>query len=47
MTAASMQTKAAGERQVISLPVSEGLVSLRGLSPQRLRFELPGQAMQS
>ena len=40
MTAASMQTQAAGDRQVISLPVSEGLVSLRGLSPQRLRFEL-------
>jgi len=35
-----MQTQAAGDRQVISLPVSEGLVSLRGLSPQRLRFEL-------
>ena len=40
MTAASMHNQAAGERQVITLPVSDGLISLRGLSPQRLRFEL-------
>lgn len=35
-----MHNQAAGERQVITLPVSDGLISLRGLSPQRLRFEL-------
>ncbi len=28
------------ERQTINLPIAEGLICLRGLSPQRLRFEL-------
>ena len=28
------------KRQTISIPIEVGLISLRGLSPQRLRFEL-------
>ena len=35
-----MPIQATDARQVINLPVSAGLVSLRGLSPQRLRFEV-------
>ena len=31
---------AAAQRTVITLPIEKGLISLRGLSPQRLRFEL-------
>ena len=31
---------ASADRQVISLPIDKGLICLRGLSPQRLRFEL-------
>ena len=40
MTSTPQQPSSSDARQVISLPVSEGLISLRGLSPQRLRFEL-------
>ncbi|MFL0769536.1 MAG: flavin reductase [Prochlorococcus sp.] len=29
-----------GDRQLLSIPIESGLLSLRGLSPQRLRFEL-------
>ena len=28
------------ERRVIQLPIEPGLICLRGLSPQRLRFEV-------
>ena len=28
------------DRQVIQLPLDEGLICLRGLSPRRLRFEV-------
>ena len=31
---------ASADRQVITLPIDKGLICLRGLSPQRLRFEL-------
>ena len=31
---------AISQRQTISIPIEAGLLSLRGLSPQRLRFEL-------
>ncbi|GEM_PF-4646730 len=31
---------AISQRQTINIPIEAGLISLRGLSPQRLRFEL-------
>ena len=40
MTTAMTDSERAGERRVVLLPIAEGLQSLRGLSPQRLRFEL-------
>ena len=40
MAETSAPTAAASQRDVITLPISPGLVCLRGLSPQRLRFEL-------
>ena len=33
-------SSASADHQVITLPVDRGVVCLRGLSPQRLRFEL-------
>ncbi|MEB3176564.1 MAG: hypothetical protein VKJ87_03085, partial [Synechococcus sp.] len=33
-------TKASDGRSVLQLPLEEGLVCLRGLSPRRLRFEV-------
>ena len=40
MAAASTAAIESSERQVVALPIDEGVTSLRGLSPQRLRFEL-------
>ena len=40
MAAASTATTESSERQVVALPIDEGVTSIRGLSPQRLRFEL-------
>ena len=40
MASRPQQPSSGDARQVITLPVSDGLISLRGLSPQRLRFEL-------
>ena len=40
MASTPQQPSGSDARQVITLPVSDGLISLRGLSPQRLRFEL-------
>lgn len=40
MATAITDSERAGERRVVLLPIAEGLQSLRGLSPQRLRFEL-------
>ena len=40
MAVTSAPTAPASQRDVITLPISPGLVCLRGLSPQRLRFEL-------
>ncbi len=36
----SSNEKLANELKIITLPIEQGLVSLRGLSPNRLRFEL-------
>ena len=40
MASTPQQPSSSDARQVVSLPVGDGLISLRGLSPQRLRFEL-------
>ena len=40
MATSNLEAPAAVTRQVIQLPIDEGLTCLRGLSPQRLRFEL-------
>ena len=40
MAISNLTVPASGTRQVISLPIDDGLTCLRGLSPQRLRFEL-------
>ena len=40
MATSKLKAPAAATRQVISLPIDDGLTCLRGLSPQRLRFEL-------
>ena len=40
MATSNLEAPVAVSRQVISLPIDEGLTCLRGLSPQRLRFEL-------
>ena len=40
MATSNLESPAAATRQVISLPIDDGLTCLRGLSPQRLRFEL-------
>jgi len=40
MATSNLEAPAATTRQVISLPIDDGLTCLRGLSPQRLRFEL-------
>ena len=40
MTAATMENRASDQCQVLNLPITNGLISLRALSPQRLRFEL-------
>jgi len=40
METSSMESGGVSGRQVITLPIEPGLISLRGLSPQRLRFEL-------
>ena len=40
MATSNLGAPTAVSRQVISLPIDDGLTCLRGLSPQRLRFEL-------
>ena len=40
MTTASASLQDSSGREVIDLPLDRGLIALRGLSPQRLRFEL-------
>ena len=40
MASTPQQPSSSDARQVVNLPVGDGLISLRGLSPQRLRFEL-------
>ena len=40
MATSNLEAPAATTRQVISLAIDDGLTCLRGLSPQRLRFEL-------
>ena len=40
MATSNLEAPVAVSRQVISLPIDDGLTCLRGLSPQRLRFEL-------
>ena len=40
MATSNLTSPTARTRQVINLPIDDGLSCLRGLSPQRLRFEL-------